>query len=202
VTDPRRTAILLSGGMDSIALAHWKRPEFGITIDYGQIPARGELEAASAASRELGLVHDVVSIDCRSIGSGDLAGSAALAAAPASEWWPYRNQLLLTIAASRALAIGASRLLIGTVASDRFHADGRPEFLTLMADILRLQEGEIELEAPAAAMSSAELVRVSGVPIEILAWSHSCHTSSLACGRCRGCTKHFEVMQELGIGPY
>jgi 7-cyano-7-deazaguanine synthase len=92
--------------------------------------------------------------------------------------------------------------LIGTVASDRFHVDGRPEFVALMADLLRLQEGSIELEAPAAAISSAELVRMSGVPIEILAWSHSCHTSDLACGRCRGCAKHFEVMQELGIGPY
>ena len=29
-------ALLLSGGMDSIALAFWKRPEIAITIDYGQ----------------------------------------------------------------------------------------------------------------------------------------------------------------------
>lgn len=188
--------------MDSVALAYWKRPDIAITIDYGQVPARGELDAATAASSALGLPHDVVSIDCRSIGSGDLAGSAAHAAAPASEWWPFRNQLLLTIGASRALSLGASRLLIGTVASDGFHVDGRQEFIALMADILRLQEGSIELEAPAASISSAELVRMSGVPIEILAWSHSCHTSDLACGRCRGCSKHFEVMQELGIGPY
>lgn len=197
-----RTAILLSGGIDSIALAHWKRPEYAITIDYGQVPAQGELDAARAAARDLGLIHEVVTIDCRSIGSGDLAGSAPNSMAPASEWWPYRNQLLLTIAAARAITIGVSQLLIGTVKSDGFHVDGRPGFVALMSDLLRLQEGAIELSAPAVSMSSVELVRASGVPIEILGWSHSCHTASLACGRCRGCFKHREVMLELGIGPY
>lgn len=197
-----RSAILLSGGIDSIALAHWKRPEYAITIDYGQVPAQGELDAARAAARDLGLIHEVVTIDCRSIGSGDLAGSAPNNMAPASEWWPYRNQLLLTIAAARAITIGVSQLLIGTVKSDGFHVDGRPDFLALMSELLRLQEGAIELSAPAVSMSSVELVRASRVPIEILGWSHSCHTASLACGRCRGCFKHREVMLELGIGPY
>jgi 7-cyano-7-deazaguanine synthase len=198
----RRTAILLSGGIDSIALAHWKRPELAITVNYGQVPALAEMDASRAVARDLGLEHEIVSVDCSPIGSGDLAGSTPHDAAPASDWWPYRNQLLITIGAARALACGASRMLIGTVASDHFHADGRPEFIALMADVLRLQEGSLDLEAPAATMSSAELVRMSGVPIEILAWAHSCHKSNFACGRCRGCMKHFEVMQELGIGPY
>jgi len=33
-------AILLSGGLDSIALAYWLRPQIAVTIDYGQRPAR------------------------------------------------------------------------------------------------------------------------------------------------------------------
>lgn len=46
-----KTAILLSGGMDSIALAYWKRPEIAITIDYGQKPAAAEV-VASKRGRE------------------------------------------------------------------------------------------------------------------------------------------------------
>jgi 7-cyano-7-deazaguanine synthase len=145
----RRTAILLSGGIDSIALAHWKRPELAITVNYGQVPALAEMDASRAVARDLGLEHEIVSVDCSPIGSGDLAGSTPHDAAPASDWWPYRNQLLITIGAARALACGASRMLIGTVASDHFHADGRPEFIALMADVLRLQEGSLDLEAPA-----------------------------------------------------
>ena len=36
------TALLLSGGMDSIALAYWKRPDIALTIDYGQAAADAE----------------------------------------------------------------------------------------------------------------------------------------------------------------
>lgn len=196
------TAILLSGGIDSIALAYWRRPDLAITIDYGQVPASAEVDAASAAAGAVGVEHEVLRIDCRSVGSGDLAGTPPHVAAPAPEWWPYRNQLLITIAAARVFTRGLSRLLIGTVASDGFHIDGTPEFIGSIAATLRMQEGHLELEAPAAHMSSAELVRRSGVPIEILAWAHSCHKSNWACGQCRGCTKHYQVMQELGIGPY
>ena len=37
-------AILLSGGMDSIALAYWKKPAHSITIDYGQKAANAEMK--------------------------------------------------------------------------------------------------------------------------------------------------------------
>ena len=36
-----KTGLLLSGGMDSIAIAWWKRPQWAITFDYGQTAAEG-----------------------------------------------------------------------------------------------------------------------------------------------------------------
>jgi 7-cyano-7-deazaguanine synthase len=188
--------------MDSIAVAYWKRPEIAITVDYGQKPAQAEIQASSEVCRALGIEHLVLRIDCSAIGSGDLAGTAALPMAPASEWWPFRNQLLVTIAAARVLSRGVNTLLLGTVESDRIHADGTPQFVAAISTLLSLQEGNIRLDAPAIELSSASLVRTSGVPIEILAWAHSCHVSNLACGRCRGCAKHFATMKELDIGPY
>jgi 7-cyano-7-deazaguanine synthase len=125
-----------------------------------------------------------------------------LAVAPVPEWWPYRNQLLVSFAAARLLPRGVDTLLLGTVASDRQHADGSPQFVTALSQLMALQEGGMRVEAPAIEMTAAELVRSSGVPIEVLAWAHSCHVGDLACGRCRGCSKHFTTMLELGIGPY
>ncbi len=122
--------------------------------------------------------------------------------APIPEWWPYRNQLLVTVSAARALSLGVQRLMLGAVRTDGNHADGTPEFVRRLSAVLEAQEGAMCVEAPAIGMSSAELVRVSGVPSEILAWAHSCHTSDLACGRCRGCAKHFQVTKELGLEPY
>lgn len=54
------------------------------------------------------------------------------------------------------------------------------------------------VEAPAIELSTAELVRKSGIPPSFLAWAHSCHKSHVACGNCRGCNKYMEVFQEVG----
>lgn len=190
--------LLFSGGMDSTALAAWKRPELLLTIDYGQRPAAGELRAARVISEELGLPLRVVRIDCSSLGSGDLAGTTALNLAPASDWWPFRNQLLITLAASIAVAEGADELMIASVRSDEVHADGRSTFVEAMDRLLLLQEGNLRLSAPALMMSTAELVRASGIMSSVLAWGHSCHVAPWACGQCRGCYKHMQVNRELG----
>lgn len=196
------SAILLSGGIDSSALAWWMRPDVAITIDYGQQPAEAEKQASAQVCAALGLRHEVLTVNCRALGSGDLAGTGHLSVAPSSEWWPYRNQLLITLAAGRAIQLGGSELLIGAVRSDSSHVDGRPGFFDAIDALLRMQEGAIRVSAPAITMSSAELVKVSQIPLEVLAWCHSCHVANLACGLCRGCCKHWEVTKELGIEPY
>lgn len=192
-----KTALLLSGGMDSTALAVLAQPEVAYTVDYGQLSARGEVRAAAAVCAALGLNHEVICIDCRTIGSGDLAGTPAIELAPVPEWWPFRNQLLITVAAARAVARGVDRILIGTVASDASHLDGTPQFIEAMRAVLRVQEGAIVLEAPAVSLTSAELIRRSGASRALLAWAHSCHRGEYACGVCRGCRKHFEVSREV-----
>lgn len=190
-------ALLLSGGMDSISVAYWKRPDIAITIDYGQRAAEAEITAAGQAAKEIGMQHEVVTIDCRAIGSGDMAGSDAICVAPVPEWWPFRNQLLLTFAAARGIVLGVTELMTGSVSSDATHADGRPDFYNAMDSVTALQEGGIRVSAPALDMTTVELVHRSGVPREILAWAHSCHTGNLACGQCRGCVKHYQVTKEI-----
>ena len=155
------------------------------------------MAVASHVAYELGIRHEVVSIDCSSIGSGDMAGRPADTVAPVSEWWPYRNQLLATLAAARGLTFGIDHILIGAVSTDSAHADGGADFFMALDTLMRLQEGGVGIEAPAISMTTVDLVRTSGIPRELLAWAHSCHIGPLACGGCRGCTKHFQVMQEL-----
>jgi len=197
-----KTALLLSGGMDSIALAYWLRPAVAVTINYGQRSAAGEIRAAEAVADTLGIDHCVLRADLSALGSGDMGGAAALAIAPVPEWWPFRNQMLVTLAAMKVLAFGVERLLIGTLKTDDLHADGRREFIEALDMTLRLQEGALRLEAPAIGMTSAELIRISQIPLEILAWAHSCHVTDYACGICRGCRKHYETLVELNAEPY
>lgn len=197
-----KTGLLLSGGVDSIGLAYWQRPDIALTIDYGQLPAAGEVQAAAAVCSALGIQHHILQIDCRAIGSGDLAGRPQIQAAPVAEWWPFRNQLLVTLGAAFLLPLGVTKLLIGCVKTDALHADGRAEFVSALSGLLQLQEGAMTVEAPAIGLTSAELIAESQVPRAILAWAHSCHVANLACGYCRGCQKHFETMKAIGLGPY
>ena len=126
-----------------------------------------------------------------------MAGAEASVHAPATDWWPYRNQLLITFAAMKAIGLDVTHLLVGTVKSDGSHRDGTPTFVAAISNVLALQEGGLRVEAPAIDMTTAELARKSCVPAGALAWAHSCHKADVACGDCRGCNKYFEVLREL-----
>jgi 7-cyano-7-deazaguanine synthase len=102
----------------------------------------------------------------------------------------------------KAVGIGVERLLIGTLRTDGMHADGSPAFIAAMNNLLQCQEGALSVEAPAISYSSAELIRESRIPPEVLAWAHSCHVANEACGECRGCRKHYETLEDLGLEPY
>ncbi|MBR0684451.1 7-cyano-7-deazaguanine synthase [Bradyrhizobium manausense] len=191
-------AVLMSGGMDSISIAWWKRPEIAIFVDYGQKPASAERDAGQAACRAMNIRYEQVNADCSAVGSGDMAGTAPSSHAPVSEWWPFRNQLILTLAGAAALRLGATELLIGTLRTDGQHADGLPAFVDRISDLMSMQEGGLTVSAPAIGLSAPELVIASGIDKATLAWAHSCHTGVLACGNCRGCIKHYETWKALG----
>ena len=194
-----KKAILLSGGMDSIALAYWLRPEVAITLDYGQRAAEAEIAAATRVARILGMEHYVLRIDCSSLGSGDLVGSEPISDAPITEWWPYMNQMLVTLALMKAIQLGVGELMVGSVKTDAQHLDGTPEFYEQLSKLVSMQEGEIKVTAPAIGLTTVELVQKAGIPDRILMYAHSCHTSNFPCGRCHGCNKYMYVKEQLGI---
>lgn len=196
------TALLLSGGIDSVAIAYWCRPPLAITIDYGQSAVKAELRAAATICRQLSIVHNVITADCSCVGVGcmldrDSARASCALDAPTPEWWPFRNQLLVTLAAARAVTLGFHELLIGTVASDKRHRDGTSVFIESMSSLLSMQEGGMTLRAPAINLTTNELVARSGIPLSLLAWSHSCHTGNYACGTCPGCLKNQQAWLDL-----
>lgn len=187
--------------MDSTALAWWQRPQVALTIDYGQRAAAAEFRAAQTVASRLGIEWHPITLDARALGSGDMAGTPADSLAPASDWWPYRNQLLVTIAGMKAVRLGVSELMLGTVATDSQHADGQPAFVAAIDALMKLQEGALRVIAPAIELTTLELVRASQVPRDLLAWAHSCHKADVACGQCRGCNKYFETWQSLDGRP-
>jgi len=198
--DTSNSLLLLSGGVDSAALAVACRPAAALFVDYGQRPARAELRAAKLIAERIGLKLAELTVDLRSVGGGLLLTEATETDAPSPEWWPYRNQMLVTLAAALAVRLNLHWVMVGTVVSDRDrHADGDPAFYSAINSLLRLQEGDVAVATPAIEETTEQLVLRSGVSEELLAWTVSCHRSELPCGECPGCWKRARVMGALGL---
>src|SRR5581483_6428536 len=148
--------LLFSGGLDSSALAYWQRPDVCLTIDYGQRPARGEIAAATAICSELSLRHEVLAVDLGALGSGTMSGKKTSELASAEEWWPYRNQMLITLAGMRFVSEGLEEIMIGAVRTDA-HADGKSPFLRGMDRVMSVQEGRVRVSAPARPLHPCKL---------------------------------------------
>ncbi len=194
---PGSSAVLLSGGMDSSALAYLHRPKTGVFINYGQRAAEAEHRAAAVIAGELSMPLEIIQADLSSLGTGVMAGAEQISAGSSPEWWPYRNQLLITLCAMRVISLGLKHILIGTVATDRLHGDNSIEFMNAMNSLLLTQEGALSLSAPARGLTTVELVRKAEMPMSAVAWTHSCHISIFPCGQCRGCTKRRQALDEL-----
>ena len=194
------TGILLSGGLDSFALTYWKRPEIAFTVNYGQKAAQAEIQASKKICLDLNIQHEIISANMTEIGSGDLLSLDDCSIAPKSDWWPYRNQLLLTIVSGYILSrnIPVDKILFGTVYSDSYHKDGTKAFFDAFNKLLAAQEGDIQIGTPAIEMTTSSLIKKSNITLEKISWAHSCHKSNFACGQCRGCYKHQNTMDELG----
>lgn len=182
-----------------MALVYMYRPSVAFTIDYGQKSAKAEIQSSKKVCEILNIRHELIHVDCSTLGSGDLAVTKALDLAPSPEWWPYRNQLLVTLACMKGLSLGVQELIVGSVKTDGFHKDGTGPFYEKISSLVEYQEGNIRVTCPAVDLSTVELVRESKIPYEILLWAHSCHTSNNPCGDCRGCLKHLQVRQDLDL---
>lgn len=199
------TLLLLSGGIDSSAIAAWIRPGHTLFIDYGQVPAGAEATAAREVARALDIPHSSITVNASAVGAGLLSGEV-VEGAPSPEWWPFRNQLLVSIAAAWVVSNrrhfrGSGdeiEILVGSVAPDGLrHLDGAPSFYGALDSLLQTQEGGVRVSAPAIELDTPDLVRVSNVEDSVLGWTHSCHRSGVPCGACPGCYKRAAVLSSL-----
>jgi 7-cyano-7-deazaguanine synthase len=194
-----RKAVLLSGGLDSAALAFWQRPVVAYTIDYGQSAAVAEIAAAALVAGRVGCEHIVLSVNARQLGCGAMVGTPQTNVSSHEEWWPFRNQLLLTLAGMHAVQNSINTLMIGTVCSDNRHADGSNEFLAGINGLMSLQEGALRISAPARQLSTVELIAQSGLPPSAMLQTHSCHRGNSHCCACPGCRKRMQIFDHFSL---
>ncbi|WP_228289769.1 7-cyano-7-deazaguanine synthase [Acinetobacter pittii] len=191
-----KKCLLLSGGIDSFCLAFLQKPDIAITIDYGQSAAEAEIRSSEFVCKKLGIIHEIIKVDCSHLGMGDLSNNPMSKYNEFSDWWPYRNQLLITLCAMKAIQLNINEIMIASVANDSSHIDGSQRFIDCIDNLISLQEGNLRITAPVNHLTTAELIKASKVNLNVLkSWSHSCHKANYPCGKCRGCYKHYESLE-------
>lgn len=210
--------VILSGGLDSVVLAHLLQSEncdlHLLSFDYGQRHAK-ELEYSRRAAARLKAPHDIV--DIRAVGA--LLGGSALTdeniavphghyAAPsmAITIVPNRNAIFLTIAYGVAVAQNAQMVATAVHSGDHFvYPDCRAEFLQSFDAMQRLAvagcgDENLKLHAPFADKTKSQIVEIGARLNVPFAETWSCYEGgAIHCGRCGTCVERKESFVQAGV---
>jgi 7-cyano-7-deazaguanine synthase len=221
MTDPRKTIVLLSGGMDSCVSAAIAREQHGaanialLHAGYGQRTQDRERRAFTQIADFYGVQQRlIVQLDhFRAIGGSALTDenisipenqlNASHASGIPVTYVPFRNAHFLSVAVSWAEAIGAGAIYIGAVAEDSSgYPDCRPEYYRAFQNVVRegtRPETQIEIMTPVITLKKSEIIRRGvqlGAPLH-LTWS--CYQGAdVACGACDSCLLRLKAFAEAG----
>lgn len=211
-----RTAVLLSGGLDSAVLlaSEAAREQSGrvqpIYVSAGLAWEAAEREIVARLLADEALRDRVEPLVSLTLDMRDVYSPAhwAIAGTPPAYHTPDeavylagRNIVLLSKAAIFCAPAGIDRLVIGTLAHNPF-PDATPAFRAAIARALQLGlDAPIRIDAPFAEMSKADVIRrgvALGVPLEL---SLSCMkpVGTRHCGLCSKCRERHDAFLEAGV---
>lgn len=209
-----QTVVLISGGLDSTVALHDVATRgtivLGLSFDYGAKHNARELPCAAWQCAQLGVPHQVVRLDfMNELFHSDLLQSGG--EIPDGHYEdlsmrrtvvPFRNGIMLAIAAGVAESRGAQALVIAAHGGDHaIYPDCRETFLTPMADAIRAGTyANIEVQRPFVNRTKADLVR-RGTELRVdFSRTWSCYKGGARhCGTCGTCVERHEAFQLAGV---
>ena len=209
-----KAIVLLSGGMDSVAAFYDARSHHdvvaAISFDYGAKHNHKEIPFAAYHCRKFNVEHRVIPLDF----VGELFKSDLLKSGGAipdghyeeetmkSTVVPFRNGIMLSIAAGFAESKDASELVIAAHSGDHaIYPDCREEFMKSMADAIRLGTyAGITLLRPFISMSKADIASHGQALGVDFSQTWSCYKGgALHCGTCGTCVERREAFMLAGV---
>ena len=208
----KTSLIILSGGMDSVTLLHDKKEEIAlaVTFDYGSNHAQREIAMARKNCELLGIEHIVIPLGFMR----DHFKSALLSGAEAipeghyavenmrSTIVPFRNGIMLSIAAGIAESRGLNRVLVANHAGDHaIYPDCRLDFIEAMNEAVKAgTDGKVEIFAPYTTIFKGDIAAIGkriGVDFSL---TYSCYKGGEKhCGKCGTCVERKGAMCDAGI---
>ncbi len=209
-----KVLVLVSGGMDSVSALYDSVENYdvvrGVSFDYGSKHNAREIPHARYHCDRLGVPLEVVSLDFvgRLFSSNLLKGGGIIPDGHYEEAnmkqtvVPFRNGIMLSVAAGYAESLGAAGLVIAAHSGDHaIYPDCREEFMRAMGDAVRLGTyAGIGILRPFIAFTKAEIA-ARGHELG-LDFSHtwSCYKGEeIHCGTCGTCVERREAFLLAGL---
>ena len=209
-----KAVVLLSGGMDSVAVLYdtLQGSEVIATLSFHYGSKHNDREIAFAAwqSKKLGVPHLTIPLDFigKHFASDLLASGGDIPKGHYEEESmkktvvPFRNGIMLAIAAGFAESKEAQSLVIAAHAGDHaIYPDCREEFMVSMGDAIRLGTyATIELTRPFIHMTKAQIAK-RGAELGVdFAQTWSCYVGGeVHCGECGTCVERREAFLLAGL---
>ncbi len=206
------SAIIVSGGMDSITLLYEQRERIalGISFDYGSNHNAREIPFAELHCKRLGIKHITVKLDFmhQYFKSSLLDGADAIPEGHyaddnmKSTVVPFRNGIMLSIAAGIAESQGLSNVFMANHGGDHtIYPDCRPEFAGAINEATRLGTyANVTVSAPYTNITKGDIAR-RGAALGIdYSETWSCYKGGdRHCGKCGTCVERREALAEAGV---
>lgn len=206
--------IVLSGGMDSTTMLYEFRARIAlaVTFDYGSIHNAREIACAVSNCEALGISHLVIPLEFmgKYFESSLLSGADAIPSGHyddenmRSTVVPFRNGIMLAVAAGLAESRGLSTIMLANHAGDHaIYPDCRPGFVDAMGKAIA--EGTYEhltLFCPYTNLTKSDIVK-RGVELGVdYRNTYSCYRGGERhCGTCGTCTERHEALADAGLNP-
>ena len=198
--------------MDSVTLLYEKKDEIalGISFDYGSNHNHNELPLAALHCQRLGIEHVVVPLGFMHqyfksslLESGDSIPDGSYDEENMkSTVVPFRNGVMLAVAAGIAESNGLTKVLIANHGGDHtIYPDCRPEFIAAMdAAVEAGTFARVRVVAPYTNISKADIARRGRALGIDYAETWSCYKGGdVHCGTCGTCVERKEALREAGI---
>lgn len=206
------SVIVVSGGMDSTTLLYDKKEEIAlaVTFDYGSKHNAREIAWAKVHCGRLGIRHIVIKLDFmqKYFTSSLLEGGDEIPEGHyadenmKSTVVPFRNGIMLSVAAGIAESNGLKKILIANHGGDHtIYPDCRPEFIGAMdRAIANGTYEDVRIDAPYTNITKADIAKI-GKRLGIdYSETWSCYKGGERhCGKCGTCIERKEAMALAGI---
>lgn len=216
----KKSIVLFSGGIDSTTALYWALNSYqkvhALTFNYGQ-RHKIEIIMARKITEKLDVHHKILNLDLNQIGGSSLTDSKLplpeyknieeIKGIPSSTYVPFRNGILLSLAAAWAEVEEIKDIICGfNVLDSPNYPDTRKGFVETMEKAINLgtkaslsQEG-FRILSPFLNLKKSEIIK-KGLSLGAdYSYSVSCYKGQeIPCQKCSSCLLRQKAWEEAGL---